>query len=201
MHGLGNDFVVIDARGGGGAGDAGAGARARRPQPRRRLRPARGDPRRARAWRRRSTSGTPTARAADACGNATRCVARLLMDESGAAALDLRTGRGVLRAEEAGGGLIRVNMGPPRARPGTQVPLAREMDLDAAAARRRRRARSAWATRTASSWCRTPRRSTSPAIGRAGRARPAVPGAHQRRVRAGDRPRDDPHAGLGARRR
>ena len=34
----------------------------------------------------------------------------------------------------------------------------------------------------------------------AGRARPAVPRAHQRRVRPGDRPRDDPHAGLGARR-
>ena len=68
--------------------------------------------------------------AADACGNATRCVARLLMDESGATALDLRTGRGVLRAEDAGGGLIRVNMGPPQLT-WDAVPLARAMDLDA----------------------------------------------------------------------
>ena len=73
-----------------------------------------------------NADGTP----ADACGNATRCVARLLMDESGAAALDLRTGRGVLRAEDAGGGLIRVNMGPPEL-DWREVPLAREMDLDA----------------------------------------------------------------------
>ena len=43
--------------------------------------------------------------AADACGNATRCVARLLMAETGARWLDLRTGRGVLRAEDAGDGL------------------------------------------------------------------------------------------------
>jgi diaminopimelate epimerase len=35
------------------------------------------------------------------------------MDETGAASVDLRTGRGLLRAEEAGDGLIRVNMGPP----------------------------------------------------------------------------------------
>ena len=48
---------------------------------------------------------------ADACGNATRCVARVLMGETGAAALDLRTGRGLLRAEEAGGGLIRSTWG------------------------------------------------------------------------------------------
>ena len=51
------------------------------------------------------------------------------MRETGAAALDLRTGRGVLRAEEAGGGLIRVNMGPPRLS-WDAVPLARAMPLD-----------------------------------------------------------------------
>ena len=52
------------------------------------------------------------------------------MDETGAAALDLRTGRGVLRAEDAGDGLIRVNMGPPQL-DWDEVPLARAMDLDA----------------------------------------------------------------------
>ena len=118
-------------RRGGATGDAGARARARRPQPRRRLRPARGDPRRRRAptaavdfW---NADGTP----ADACGNATRCVARLLMDESGAAALDLRTGRGLLRAEDAGGGLTRVNMGPPQLDLGPRCRSPRAMDLDA----------------------------------------------------------------------
>ena len=73
-----------------------------------------------------NADGTP----ADACGNATRCVARLLMDETGAAALDLRTGRGVLRAEDAGDGLIRVNMGPPRARPGTRCRWRARWTLD-----------------------------------------------------------------------
>ena len=73
-----------------------------------------------------NSDGTP----ADACGNASRCVARVLMAESGAAALELRTGRGILRAEEAGGGLTRVNMGPPQLNWET-VPLARDVDLDA----------------------------------------------------------------------
>ena len=67
--------------------------------------------------------------AADACGNATRCVARMLMAESGAAVLELRTGRGVLRAEDAGDGLTRVNMGPPELA-WDAVPLARAMALD-----------------------------------------------------------------------
>jgi diaminopimelate epimerase len=67
---------------------------------------------------------------ADACGNASRCVARLLMEETGATALDMRTGRGVLRAEDAGDGLVRVNMGPPELA-WEAVPLVRAMDLDA----------------------------------------------------------------------
>jgi diaminopimelate epimerase len=51
------------------------------------------------------------------------------MEETGARALDLRTGRGVLRAEAAEGGLIRVNMGPPQQR-WDEVPLARDLDID-----------------------------------------------------------------------
>ncbi len=62
-----------------------------------------------------------------ACGNATRCIARYLMDESGAARLDLTTARGQLEAEDAGGGLTAVNMGHPQLA-WTDVPLAREMD-------------------------------------------------------------------------
>jgi diaminopimelate epimerase len=73
-----------------------------------------------------NADGTP----ADACGNASRCVARMLMEESGDRALDLRTGRGVLRAEDAGDGLTRVNMGPPQL-DWRDVPLAEAVDLDA----------------------------------------------------------------------
>ncbi|MFO1143933.1 MAG: diaminopimelate epimerase [Amaricoccus sp.] len=129
MHGLGNDFVVIDARGG-GAPVTPALARAL------------GDRNRGVGFDQlaviRDTGETTAAvdfwnadgTLADACGNATRCVARLLMDESGADALELRTGRGVLRAEAAEGGLIRVNMGPPELT-WERVPLARPVDLDA----------------------------------------------------------------------
>jgi len=133
MHGLGNDFVVIDSRAESGAGgDPVTPALARALGDRHRgvgfdqlavVRPGAGVAAEVDFW---NSDGTP----ADACGNATRCVARLLMDESGAKALDLRTGRGVLRAEEAGGGLIRVNMGPPQL-DWREVPLARAMDLDA----------------------------------------------------------------------
>jgi diaminopimelate epimerase len=134
MHGLGNDFVVIDARGDSGEGGAPVtAALARALGDRNRgvgfdqlavvRKGADGAAAEVDFW---NADGTP----ADACGNATRCVARLLMEETGARALDLRTGRGVLRAEDAGQGLIRVNMGPPEL-DWRRVPLAREVDLDA----------------------------------------------------------------------
>jgi diaminopimelate epimerase len=135
MHGLGNDFVVIDTRAQGAAAltpamvrglgdrhrgvgfdqlavirdaaDGGAG----------------GGDAAIEFW---NSDGSPSA----ACGNATRCVARLLMEETGRDTLDLRTGRGLLRAEADANGTIRVNMGPPAAR-WDEVPLARAMDLDA----------------------------------------------------------------------
>jgi diaminopimelate epimerase len=62
-----------------------------------------------------------------ACGNATRCIARHLMDETGQSALTLVTERGRLACEDAGNGLTRVNMGPPLL-DWREVPLAREMD-------------------------------------------------------------------------
>jgi diaminopimelate epimerase len=130
MHGLGNDFVVIDARGAGGGpvtpelarvlGDRHRGVGFDQLAV---IREAAGAAAAVDFW---NADGSE----ADACGNATRCVARLLMDETGAGALDLRTGRGLLRAEEAGGGLVRVNMGPPEL-DWDRVPLARAMDLDA----------------------------------------------------------------------
>jgi diaminopimelate epimerase len=48
-----------------------------------------------------------------ACGNATRCITRWEMDRRGLAALTLKTERGVLQALDAGNGLTSVNMGQP----------------------------------------------------------------------------------------
>ncbi len=128
MHGLGNDFVVLDARGGGDPVDAAAARRI-------------GDRHRGVGFDQLVVIGdatdadaaltfwNPDGSTADACGNGTRCAARLLMDEAGMAALDLRTGRGILRAEDAGGGLTRVDMGAPQL-DWDAVPLARPMPLD-----------------------------------------------------------------------
>ncbi len=62
-----------------------------------------------------------------ACGNATRCIARYMMDESGADSLTLTTERGTLFARDAGNGLTSVNMGQPQLA-WDEVPLAHEMD-------------------------------------------------------------------------
>ncbi|RKF14228.1 diaminopimelate epimerase [Roseovarius spongiae] len=64
---------------------------------------------------------------AGACGNATRCIARYLMDESGRDALHLTTERGDLFARNAGGGLTSVNMGAPQT-DWRDIPLAEAMD-------------------------------------------------------------------------
>lgn len=63
----------------------------------------------------------------DACGNATRCVARLMMDDLGKDAITIKTGRGLLPCERAGAGLIRVNMGQPLL-DWRDVPLSHAMD-------------------------------------------------------------------------
>ncbi|SFK92342.1 diaminopimelate epimerase [Shimia haliotis] len=62
-----------------------------------------------------------------ACGNATRCIARYLMDETGTDSLTLTTDRGTLYARDAGNDLTSVNMGQPQLA-WHEVPLAREMD-------------------------------------------------------------------------
>ncbi len=129
MHGLGNDFVVVDARASGAVvtpdiaralGDRNRGVGFDQMAV---IREGEGGTARIDFW---NADGTP----ADACGNATRCVARLLLAESGARAVRLETGRGRLEAHDAGDGLISVNMGPPQLA-WDEVPLAREMDLDA----------------------------------------------------------------------
>ncbi|WP_171098138.1 diaminopimelate epimerase [Ruegeria sp. HKCCD7255] len=62
-----------------------------------------------------------------ACGNATRCIARFLMTESGKSELTLTTERGTLYARDAGDGLTAVNMGAPQL-DWQQIPLAEQMD-------------------------------------------------------------------------
>ena len=64
---------------------------------------------------------------AAACGNATRCIARWIMDESGETTLTLTTDRGTLFARDAGAGLTAVNMGQPLL-DWADIPLAEAMD-------------------------------------------------------------------------
>ncbi len=126
MHGLGNDFVVVDRRAGGAELSAG-------------LVRALADRHRGVGFDQLAVVGADTGTDArltfynsdgslsDACGNATRCIARLLMDETGKGAVALRTGRGVLACEDAGGGLTRVNMGAP-VTGWAAIPLAEAVD-------------------------------------------------------------------------
>lgn len=62
-----------------------------------------------------------------ACGNATRCIARFLMEESGKTDLTLTTERGTLFARDAGNRLTSINMGQPQL-DWQDIPLAEEMD-------------------------------------------------------------------------
>jgi diaminopimelate epimerase len=64
---------------------------------------------------------------AESCFNATRCVARLLMDERGLARVKLSTKGGMLACTDAGKGLVMVDMGPPRL-DWQQVPVAGAVD-------------------------------------------------------------------------
>ncbi|AHM03295.1 Diaminopimelate epimerase [Roseibacterium elongatum DSM 19469] len=63
------------------------------------------------------------------CGNATRCIARHEMDRTGATDLTLRTERGILRAVDAGDRLTSVNMGAP-VLDWREIPLAEAVDPD-----------------------------------------------------------------------
>jgi len=65
----------------------------------------------------------------DACGNATRCVAWLLMEEGGAASRRIETPVGMLYAERAGDKIITVDMGSPLLR-WEEIPIARAMNTE-----------------------------------------------------------------------
>lgn len=130
MHGLGNDFIVLDGR-----TDPRAlaldPARVRALADRRAgigcdqlivIAPPR-DPAAAALMRIFNADGSEVA----ACGNATRCVAWLLMEQNGAPRVTIETEAGLLRAEARGGERVAVDMGP--ARLGwDEIPLARPLD-------------------------------------------------------------------------
>ncbi|MDA7427823.1 diaminopimelate epimerase [Primorskyibacter aestuariivivens] len=62
-----------------------------------------------------------------ACGNASRCIARYLMDETGKPEVKLETSERVLIARDAGNGQTSVNMGHAKT-DWRDIPLARAMD-------------------------------------------------------------------------
>lgn len=126
MHGLGNDFVVVDQRGAEAFVD-------------RALARALGDRHRGVGFDQLAVIDTAEdadlslvfynadGSVAGACGNATRCVARYEMERTGRTRLTIRTERGLLDAEDAGGGATRVNMGAPLL--GWQdIPLSGDVD-------------------------------------------------------------------------
>lgn len=127
MHGAGNDFVIIDSR---GRGSVVTPALAR----------ALGD-------RHRGVGFDQLAEILDsadadyslefwnsdgsragACGNASRCVADLVLRESGAEKVRFVTERGELSARRRADGLVEVNMGDPIL-DWRKVPLSQEVDL------------------------------------------------------------------------
>ena len=128
MHGLGNDFVVLDARRQSFAVDAAA---ARALADRHTgigcdqvilLEPPR-DPAAQAMMRIRNPDGSE----AEACGNAARCVAWLLRRETGEARPRIETAAGLLTTEALPDGRIAVDMGPARTL-WHEIPLARAMD-------------------------------------------------------------------------
>jgi len=130
MHGLGNDFVVLDGR----------------------AHPIRLDDKSAAAIAARHTGvgcdqliviEPPKTKGAEAflrirnadggeveaCGNAARCLGFLLMRESGRDSITLETLAGLVEARNAGQDLVAVDMGKPRWS-WRDIPLARECDTD-----------------------------------------------------------------------
>jgi len=130
MHGLGNDFVVLDFR----RGSIPLGTAAVRRLADRRtgigcdqvilLEPPR-HPAAQVLMRIRNADGG----AAQACGNATRCIADLLHRETGEPRVRIETAAGLLQAEALTDGSFAVDMGPARTA-WHEIPLSRAMDTD-----------------------------------------------------------------------
>ncbi|MDE1132160.1 MAG: diaminopimelate epimerase [Ascidiaceihabitans sp.] len=127
MHGLGNDFVVVDAR-------------AQSLEMTESLARALGDRHRGVGFdqlaivsRNHSVADVyltfynSDGSTAGACGNATRCIARYLMDETGDETLSLETEHGILFAKNMGDQITSINMGHPDL--GWQeIPLSQNID-------------------------------------------------------------------------
>jgi diaminopimelate epimerase len=127
MHGLGNDFVVVDAR-------------AQSLKMTELLARALGDRHRGVGFdqlaiisRNHSVADVyltfynSDGSTAGACGNATRCIARYLMDETGDETLSLETEHGILFAKNMGDQITSINMGHPDL--GWQeIPLSQNID-------------------------------------------------------------------------
>lgn len=126
MHGAGNDFVVLDAR---RNQLILAPEQARQIADRRRgvgcdqIILIESDPQYDAFMRILNADGSE----AGACGNATRCVAALLAEDSGERNLIIRTTSGVLPARIMGPGLVEVDMGAPDLE-WDQIPLAEPAD-------------------------------------------------------------------------
>ena len=125
MHGLGNDFVVLDAR---VQPVSLAPALIQRIADRNR---GVGFDQLAVISKSENTSHLTFYNAdgstSSACGNATRCVARYLMDRSGEMQITLNTDCGSLQAKDIGDGLTAVNMGQPQLK-WRDIPLANDFD-------------------------------------------------------------------------
>jgi len=127
MHGLGNDFVVVDAR----RRPATLSAAAARSIADRRYGVGCDQLILLEAPRDAGTEAFMTIRNADggvsaACGNATRCIGAFLMAETGARIARIGTEAGVLTAEGSGD-VVTVDFGPPRL-DWHEVPLASACD-------------------------------------------------------------------------
>ncbi len=128
MHGLGNDFVVVDSRTQKFALDA---ERVRAIADRHKgvgfdqlvvLEPA-PDKSADVFFRFLNSDGSE----AGACGNGTRCVADLVMREKNSADLTIQTRAGLLRSRREAGGTVSVDMGPARM-DWREIPLAQACD-------------------------------------------------------------------------
>ncbi|HLO78192.1 MAG TPA: diaminopimelate epimerase [Magnetospirillum sp.] len=128
MHGLGNDFVVLDGRASGLALSADA---VRAIADRHRgvgcdqlivIEPARNAV--SDAW---MTIYNPDGSQSGACGNATRCVAWLLMRQNGSDKVVIETKAGLLDGEARGDRLVAVDMGRARL-DWRDIPLAEAVD-------------------------------------------------------------------------
>ncbi|MCP5074272.1 MAG: diaminopimelate epimerase [Rhodobacteraceae bacterium] len=65
---------------------------------------------------------------AGACGNASRCIGRLLMEETGRRSATIKTERGLLQVAGLEDGRISINMGQPQLI-WQEIPLAKDVDL------------------------------------------------------------------------